>query len=47
MFTLREQLNPSCGSRQVSFGYAVSVISGFDSKIDSGCVVQQSLAPAS
>jgi hypothetical protein len=35
MFTLCEQLNPSCGSRQVLINHALSVISGFDSKIDS------------
>ncbi|MBC1224859.1 hypothetical protein GNF10_33740 [Nostoc sp. UCD121] len=33
MFTLRDHQNTSCGSGQVSFGYANSVISGFDIKI--------------
>ncbi|BAY95913.1 MULTISPECIES: hypothetical protein [unclassified Tolypothrix] len=39
MFTLREQLNPDCGSDRVSISYTMSVISGFDIKIDNcgGC----------
>ncbi|BAZ03319.1 hypothetical protein NIES37_73320 (plasmid) [Tolypothrix tenuis PCC 7101] len=35
MFTIREQLNPDCGSDRVSISNAKSVISGFDIKIDS------------
>ncbi|MBD2459336.1 hypothetical protein H6G80_35570 [Nostoc sp. FACHB-87] len=41
MLTFSEQLNPFCGSDRVSISNARSVISGFDIKIDSGCVVQQ------
>ncbi len=36
IFTIREHLNPFCGSDRVSIGDASSVISGFDIKIDSG-----------
>jgi hypothetical protein len=35
MFTLHQEQNTSCGSGRVLIGHAMSVISGFDIKIDS------------